>query len=51
MLYISIGNTCKTAEELKKHNLRVSAYPFDWLFSSLELVEHCKNDKFNKFFR
>ena len=49
MIYIPIGNTCNTAEELKKHNLRHHSYPFDWLFTSLEVIEDCIKDRF-KFF-
>ena len=49
MIYIPIGYTCNTAEELKKHNLRFHSYPFDWIFSSLSVIEDCIKDRFNKF--
>lgn len=49
MKYISIGNNCKTAESLIKKNLRQKSYPFDWIFSSLQVIEDCIYDKFNKF--
>jgi hypothetical protein len=31
MYYISLGNTCGVAYQLKKHGLRNHAFPFDWL--------------------
>ena len=47
--FISIGPYCTTADILKKHKLRNLAYPFDYIFSSLEMVKHCINDRFNIF--
>jgi len=47
--FISIGPYCYTADLLKKNNLRFNAYPFDWIFSSLEMVEHCIRDRFQTF--
>jgi hypothetical protein len=49
MEFVSIGPWCITAELLIKNNLRLKAYPFDYIFSSLEIVKHCINDKFNIF--
>lgn len=49
MEFISIGPYCSTAEILIEHGLRLNAYPFDYIFSSLELIMHCINDKFNIF--
>jgi hypothetical protein len=49
MKFISIGPYCRTAEILKENNLRTEAYPFDYIFSSLEIIAHCINDKFNIF--
>jgi len=49
MKFISIGPYCSTADILKANNLRTEAYPFDYIFSSLEIVKHCINDKFNIF--
>lgn len=46
---ISIGPYCENADILKKYNLRHKAYPFDYIFSSLEMVEHCINDEFKIF--
>jgi hypothetical protein len=49
MNFISIGPYCSTADILKTNNLRKEAYPFDYIFSSLEMVKHCIKDKFNIF--
>jgi hypothetical protein len=49
MKFISIGPYCSTADILKANNLRTEAYPFDYIFSSLEIVKHSINDKFNIF--
>ena len=49
MEFISIGPYCCTAYLLKEHRLRRTAYPFDYIFSSLEIVKHALKDKFNIF--
>lgn len=49
MKFISIGPYCSTADILKDNKLRTEAYPFDYIFSSLEMVNHAINDKFNIF--
>lgn len=49
MKFISIGPNCATADILKSYNVRTEAYPFDYIFSSLEMVKHCIHDKFNIF--
>ena len=49
MKFISIGPTCGTVTDLLRHNLREESYPFDYLFSSLEMVQHCIEDEFNIF--
>ena len=49
MEFISIGPYCCTADLLKAHRLRRTAYPFDYIFSSLEIVKHAIKDNFNIF--
>lgn len=49
MEYISIGPNCSSSELLKSQNLKNKSYPFDSIFSSLEIVKHCINDKFKIF--
>ncbi len=41
MEFISIGSKCITAMNLKQTGFRNAAYPFDWLFCSLSMVQHC----------
>jgi hypothetical protein len=49
MKFISVGPYCSTADILKENNLRTEAYPFDYIFSSLEIIKHSINDKFTIF--
>lgn len=44
MEFISIGPYFSSADLLKYSGLRNSSYPFDYIFSSLEMVKHCIND-------
>ena len=47
--FISIGPYCDTTEILKLFGLRTKSYPFDWIFSSLEIVYLCISDRFRTF--
>ena len=47
--FIPIGPCCYTTEYIKDSNLRNHSYPFDYIFSSIEIVNHCINDKFKVF--
>ena len=49
MKFISIGPYCSTADILKANHLRTESYPFDYIFSSLDIVQHCIDDKFDTF--
>jgi hypothetical protein len=49
MEFISIGPYCATSDILKEQNVRINSYPFDYLFSSLEIVKHAINNRFNIF--
>lgn len=49
MEFISIGPYCSGADILKDNGLKNHSYPFDYIFSSLEMVNHCINDRFNIF--
>jgi hypothetical protein len=46
MEFISIGPYCSCVDIIKTNGLRKNAYPFDYIFSSLEMVKHCINDRF-----
>lgn len=49
MEFISIGPNCSSSDLLKVENLKKKSYPFDSIFSSLEIVKHCIDDKFKTF--
>ena len=36
--YVSLGNWCITSHILKLANLKKKSYPFDWIFSSNEMI-------------
>jgi hypothetical protein len=46
---ISIGPACTASELLDHLGLRQAAFPFDWIVSSLPMVEHCLDDDFRTF--
>ncbi|RXR17687.1 hypothetical protein EQG63_09355 [Flavobacterium amnicola] len=47
----SLGNACRPAYHLQKHQLRFCANPLDWMMSySLDTVIHLYQTKFNDFF-
>ena len=47
--FISLCPYCVTADYLKITNNRKLAYPFDWIFSSLNIISHCIKDEFRTF--
>jgi hypothetical protein len=61
MKFISIGPYCACADIIMQilnplyNNITPqewfirTAYPFDYIFSSLEMIKHCINDRFNIF--
>ena len=38
---LSLGSACFTARFLQQQRLRTHAAPFDWVFSSAQMVTHC----------
>ena len=46
---LSLGSACFTARFMERHGLRRHAGPFDWVFSSPTMVEHCVADDFASF--
>ncbi|MEH6764506.1 MAG: DUF1796 family putative cysteine peptidase [Aequorivita antarctica] len=46
---ISIGQNCNSSYYLKHTNNKRHSYPFDWIFSSAEIVLHAIKDNFNTF--
>lgn len=49
MILISVGPSCLTATELLDNKLRKESFPFDYIWSSLEMIEHCIEDKLKHF--
>jgi hypothetical protein len=50
-IILSVGDACRPAYYLKKHDLRFYANPLDWMMSySLDTVIHLYKTKFNDFF-
>jgi hypothetical protein len=47
--HISLGHNCSTSWYLKKCGLKKATYPFDWVFTSCELITHCIKDRFNAY--
>ncbi len=50
MKFISIGSTCTSHSMIQAAGFKYRAYPFDQIFSSIEIVKECIEDKFEKFF-
>lgn len=46
---VSLGTHCFASEFLKRQGLRQWAGPFDWIFSTIPMVEHCIRDDFATF--
>lgn len=44
--YVSLGSHCFVAETLRRQGLRQRSLPFDWLFSSPQIVARCLRDDF-----
>jgi hypothetical protein len=48
-LYISLGNTCAIAHQLKDTGLRTQSFPFDWCKISLNQLNKVLNNDFENF--
>jgi len=46
---ISIGQHCVTSATIKSFGWKRNSYPFDWIFSSIPMVNHCIKNKFDNF--
>jgi hypothetical protein len=49
MEFIGIGPNCISVDLLLRLGLRKKSYPFDYIISSLEMVEHCIHNRFEIF--
>jgi hypothetical protein len=45
----SLGGICHSSEILKRNNLKLCSYPFDWIFSNCDTIIDCIEDGFNIF--
>jgi hypothetical protein len=45
----SLGQVCHTSQLLKRNNLKVCSYPFDWIFSRCDIILDCIENNFNIF--
>ena len=45
----SLGGMCHSSQILKRNNLKLCSYPFDWIFSNCDNIIHCIEDNFNIF--
>jgi hypothetical protein len=45
----SFGESFFAAYTLKRNNLKVESYPFDWIFSNINIIMHCLEDNFKIF--
>ena len=45
----SLGCMCHSSQILKRNNLKLCSYPFDWIFSNCDNIIHCIEDNFNIF--
>ena len=46
---IPFGSQCFSAYYLKNNNLKITSYPFDWIFSNPLVIIDILNDNFSKF--
>ena len=45
----SLGEICHSSCILKRNNLKLCSYPFDWIFSNCDNIIHCIEDNFKIF--
>ena len=45
----SLGFCCHTARLLQNNKLKLSSYPFDWIFSNYKDIILCLEDNFKTF--
>lgn len=47
---VSIGSACKIASATRHNNLRTTAYPFDWMITSMSALTALFTDDFSNMF-
>jgi hypothetical protein len=48
-IFISLGNYCLPSMLLKENNIKYESYPFDWMVSCIDNINHCIEDNFENF--
>ena len=48
---ISVGHRCSCAGLLKELGYKQESYPFDWLISKLDVIQHCIENNFVEFMK
>ena len=48
-IFVSLGYRCSSSALLKKLQLKMESYPFDWLVSRLSVIEDCIQSNFKEF--
>jgi hypothetical protein len=48
-IFISLGNYCLPACLLKENNIKYESYPFDYMVSCIDNINHCIEDNFQNF--
>lgn len=46
---VSLGNYCLTSMILKENNLKNNSFPFDWMVSCINNINHCISNNFTEF--
>jgi hypothetical protein len=47
-LFCSLGFHCQASKILIRNNLKIESYPFDWMFSNINIIKDCIEDNFKK---
>ena len=50
-IIFSVGHRCTSASLIKELHMKYESYPFDWVVSKLDVINHCLNDNFKKCLR
>ena len=48
-IIFSVGHRCTSASLIKELHMKYESYPFDWVVSKLEVINHCLNDNFKTY--
>jgi hypothetical protein len=46
MKFCSLGKLCQSSKILQRIGVKNESYPFDWVHSNLDIIQHCIDDDF-----